>query len=140
MYNKIATRRKPNWQSEILRKEIKAMDNNSVSIDAFAVQGRMQAARKQRKLTYDKLEELTGIPHATLHRYFNGNPEKIPMSAISTISDAMDVSYRYILGWEIPDKEKIAAEIAKIISPLSETDQGLVLALAREVAQRSKSQ
>ena len=110
--------------------------NEFIRNDISEIQKRLMEAKKSSHLTYDKLEAITGISHATIQRYFTGTTEKIPFDAIVVLANAMGVTARHILGWEENDTERIAREIADIIAPLSETDRDLVIDLARKVTGR----
>ena len=60
--------------------------------------------------TYERLEELTGIPKSNLQRYASGNTKKIPIDAVERVAPFLDSSAAYILGWtqEKPDASYIA--------------------------------
>lgn len=51
-------------------------------------------------LSYEQLEKKTGISRSSLQRYANGVTAKIPVDAIQTIADALNVKAEYILGWD----------------------------------------
>lgn len=51
-------------------------------------------------LSYEQLEKKTGISRSSLQRYANGITAKIPVDAIQTIADALNVRAEYILGWD----------------------------------------
>lgn len=50
--------------------------------------------------TYEQLEKKTGISRSSLQRYANGVTAKIPVDAIQTIAEALNVKAEYILGWD----------------------------------------
>ena len=50
--------------------------------------------------SYQELETITGIKKSTLQRYASGTTSKIPITAIEKLSQAFNVSPRYMMGWE----------------------------------------
>lgn len=63
---------------------------------------RMGRRRKELQLSYKQLEDLTGISRSTLNRYEKGS-SPIPMSKISKIAEALQVSNGYLFGEESKD-------------------------------------
>lgn len=59
---------------------------------------RMLSTITVRKLSFRKLEHLTGIPRSALQRYATGE-NKIPPNRIKLLADALDVSPAWLAGW-----------------------------------------
>lgn len=67
------------------------MDNIQKSLlDAFEASG----------LTYDELAKRTNLPKSALHRYFNGETEKIPIDRFQAICRELHLDARVLLGWK----------------------------------------
>lgn len=76
---------------------------------------RMKEARERKNITLKELAEVSGCKEATMQRYESGNGIKtVPYDVIITISECLDVSPAYLMGWETPKKEnaEILADIA----------------------------
>lgn len=58
---------------------------------------RLKTAIKVRKLSYRKLEQMTGFPRSALHRYATGG-SRIPLERIRPIAAALDVSPAWLAG------------------------------------------
>lgn len=50
--------------------------------------------------TYKELSERTGISKSTLQRYATGETEKIPISAIEHLAEALGTTPEYLLCWD----------------------------------------
>ena len=61
---------------------------------------RLKECIEESGYTYEQLEKKTGISRSSLQRYANGVTAKIPVDAIQTIADALNVKADYILGWD----------------------------------------
>lgn len=67
------------------------MDNiQKQLLDAFEASG----------LTYDELAKRTNLPKSALHRYFNGETEKIPIDRFQAICRELHLDARALLGWK----------------------------------------
>lgn len=51
----------------------------------------LNRVREAKKVSYNKLEQLTGIGKSTLQRYFSGSTKKIPHEALKKITDVLGV-------------------------------------------------
>lgn len=61
---------------------------------------RLKKSREAAKLSYKKLEELTGISRSTLQRYETGKSTNITNSKLEIIAKALNVTPAYLMGWE----------------------------------------
>lgn len=59
---------------------------------------RLRSAITVRKLSFRKLEHLTGIPRSALQRYATGE-NKIPPNRIKLLADALNISPAWLAGW-----------------------------------------
>ena len=60
---------------------------------------RIKSLIEQSKLTYQELENLTGIKKSSLQRYVTGATEKIPLDVIEKLAKTFNVSPEYLMGW-----------------------------------------
>ena len=57
-------------------------------------------------ITYDELAKRTNLPKSALHRYINGETEKIPIDRFQAICKEINVDAGALLGWrEEPHKD-----------------------------------
>ena len=61
---------------------------------------RIEEAIKASGLSYMDLEKMTGISHSTIQRYAVGKTDRLPISAIMKLADALNVSAPWIVGWD----------------------------------------
>lgn len=61
---------------------------------------RIEIAIKASGLSYMDLEKITGISHSTIQRYAVGKTDRLPLSAIMKLADALNVSAPWIVGWD----------------------------------------
>ena len=73
-------------------------------------------------LTYRQLKDATGIPLATLGRYFKNQTDKIKIGNIEKIAKALNVSAAYLMCWTDDPYYSIDDEAGKE-SPPVETDE-----------------
>lgn len=64
---------------------------------------RLRTAITVRKLSFRKLEQLTGIPRSALQRYAVGE-NKIPPDRIKLLADALNISPAWLAGWTDENK------------------------------------
>lgn len=64
---------------------------------------RLKQAIESSGFTYRELEEKTKISRSAIQRYASGATAKIPMDAISLLSEQIGVSPAYIMGWSDTD-------------------------------------
>lgn len=60
---------------------------------------RLKKSIENSGFTYMELEEITGIAKSSIQRYANGSTKKIPIDAIQSIAEAVNVSAAWIMGW-----------------------------------------
>lgn len=61
------------------------------------------------------LSEKTNIPKTTLHRYLNDS-RIIPLDRLSILSDTLNTTPEYLLGWEINIEDSITNRDTEIFS------------------------
>lgn len=61
---------------------------------------KLQQAMEEKDISYGALSDITGIPKSALHRYINGDTEKVPIDRIKLIANALGISAAYVMGWE----------------------------------------
>lgn len=69
----------------------------------MTISQRLREAREQANISLTKLSEKTGVSRSSLQRYEKGSTEKIPLSAVTAVENALGLSQGYLMGWN--DKE-----------------------------------
>ena len=104
-----------------------------------SIQKQLLDAFESSGLTYDELAKLTGLPKSALHRYFNGETEKIPIDRFQAICRVLRLDARALLGWkddhpedppDYPHTEE-AKILAKGIDKLPPEQRAQALAVVR---------
>lgn len=75
----------------------KRLDQN---IDQIAK--RMKEQREKEKLSFQDLADRTGLSKSTLQRYETGGIKNIPLDKLQVLSDGLNCSREYLLGWDRP--------------------------------------
>ena len=100
---------------------------------------RIKSLVEQSKLSYQELENLTGIKKSSLQRYASGTTAKIPLDVIEKLSKTFNVSQEYLMGWsdnkknytpeknDLSEGEKMWMELYHRLS--NETRQVLITSL-----------
>lgn len=65
---------------------------------------RLKEVIAYKKISYNTLQQLTGIPKSAIQRYAAGDTEKLPIDRVIILAKVLNVSPKYLLGWE-PYKE-----------------------------------
>lgn len=68
---------------------------------------RILNAIKGTGLSYESLQEITGIPKSALQRYATGITKKIPIDRLEKIAHATGVSATFLMGWDSSDKASV---------------------------------
>jgi transcriptional regulator with XRE-family HTH domain len=63
---------------------------------------RIKKRRKELGLTADQVADSLGISRATVYRYESSDIEKIPFDIIEPLSEVLQCSPAYIMGWDSP--------------------------------------
>jgi transcriptional regulator with XRE-family HTH domain len=82
---------------------------------------RIKKLRKDLSLSAEKLAVRLNVPPATVYRWEKGDIEKVPMTILPTLAEALHTTPEYIMGWsdEQPDTEKqvtLQTEEARILA------------------------
>ena len=67
--------------------------------------------------SYERLEELTGIPKSSLQRYASGKTKKIPVDAIVKLAPHLKVPPAYLMGWDYPNTSNSNLYVKEHIIP-----------------------
>lgn len=89
------------------------------------VQPSLLLAFEQSKMTYDELARKTKIPKSAVHRYVNGDTEKIPIDRFQRICDALGIDAAEILEWRPDLTPHIVG--ADPVLPLSDDECSIVV-------------
>lgn len=82
-----------------------------------------------KELSYGELSKMTGIPKSAIQRYATGETKKIPMDRLELLAQALDVSPRYLMGWD--DRIEIdpgdpLLELARVKPSISKEEEELI--------------
>ena len=85
-------------------------------MDMKSIQAKLFDAFEASEMTYDELAKRTNLPKSALHRYLNGDTEKIPIDRFQAICDELHVEASSILGWTDKDpSEDLVGDERKLI-------------------------
>ncbi len=101
---------------------------------------RLRIAYLKSGMSYKKLEEVTGVGHSIVQRYFSGETKKIALDDFIKICYAVGCDPRDILGWTDKPTEPKIEELTELAKDLPEAEQNQVLEYARYLADRAKKQ
>lgn len=73
---------------------------------------RIKKRRKQLKLSADQLAEIVGKDRATIYRYEGDDIQNMPISVITPLAEALNVSPAYLMGWCDENGKKLSSEYA----------------------------
>ena len=97
---------------------------------------RIKTLRLSRGLSQEELGEMIGVKKAAINKYENGIVVNLKRSTIARLSEALEVSPSYLMGFE--DKEKPTpvsesglSEVQIIFEQLSEDNRAKLLELSR---------
>lgn len=79
---------------------------------------RMKLRRKELGLSAEKVAERLGVSPATVYRYEKGDIEKLPGDILPTLSDILQTTPAYLMGWTDDETNPVVA---------SESDSSLSL-------------
>lgn len=68
---------------------------------------RIKKAIEGKGISYQALQEKSGIPKSAIQRYASGDTEKLPIDRVVKIAKALSVSPGYLMGWEDSKREKM---------------------------------
>lgn len=98
---------------------------------------RMKQRRKELGYTFQDLANLTQMSKSTLQRYETGGIKNIPLSRLEALSQALETSPEWLMGWEEkkadpePDQNSGFFRLKKGLEPydLTESDADFLLAV-----------
>ena len=61
---------------------------------------RIKTLRKRLGYSYSDMAKLTGLAKSTIQRYETGFTEKIPLSKLNILAQALNTTPMYIMGWD----------------------------------------
>lgn len=83
---------------------------------------RMQARRKELRISADTLAEYLGVSRSTIFRYENGDIEKVPANLLPDIAKFLKTSEAFLMGWEDNSKTtKVSPQIMQYYNKLNKT-------------------
>lgn len=68
---------------------------------------KIKKAIEEKGLSYQALQEKSGIPKSAIQRYASGDTEKLPIDRVVKIAKALSISPGYLMGWEDCKREKM---------------------------------
>lgn len=66
---------------------------------------RIQARRKELKMSADELGKRIGKDRSTVYRYEKGDIENLPLDVLEPIANALETTQQYLMGWEKIEKK-----------------------------------
>ncbi len=69
---------------------------------------RMKFRRKELGLSAEKVAERLGVSPATVYRYEKGDIEKLPGDILPTLSDILQTTPAYLMGWTDDETNPVA--------------------------------
>lgn len=66
---------------------------------------RIQARRKELKMSADELGKRIGKDRSTVYRYEKGDIENLPWDVLEPIANALETTQQYLMGWEKIEKK-----------------------------------
>ena len=67
---------------------------------------RIKNRRKELKISADELAKRLGKDRSTIYRYENGDIENLPIDMLEPIAEALEITPRALMGWEMQVEEK----------------------------------
>ena len=97
---------------------------------------------QQKKISTRQLADMTGIPKSAIQRYTTGGSNKIPISRLKLMAEALSVDPAFIMGWapdpdaapdlaDEPPVDPAESELIDIYRSLNRNGQGILLNTAR---------
>ncbi|MDE8193499.1 helix-turn-helix transcriptional regulator [Erysipelothrix rhusiopathiae] len=80
---------------------------------------RIRELMKKNSWSLGDLSEKTNIPKTTLHRYLNDS-SIIPLDRLSILSDTLNTTPEYLLGWEINTEDSTSDNDTETFSFISD--------------------
>lgn len=94
---------------------------------------RIKSAMNEAGISQRELEQVTGIPHSAIQRYASGDTEKIPISRLKIIAEALHTTAEHLLGWDeekkpVSKETSRADEFVELFSKLTDEQQKMIIA------------
>lgn len=86
---------------------------------------RIKLRRNQLRINADTLAEKVGVSRSTVFRWEKGEIEKVPLTILGPLSEALQTTPEYLMGWS-DDPDRASEEIQPPVIPLSEKRQALI--------------
>ena len=99
-------------------------------VDYFSIGQRIRARRRECLLSQEELAEKIGISTTHMSHIETANT-KLSLQVLVDIAKALSVSTDELLFGRSSDQEAIAKQIFSLLSPLTETEQHIVLDLVQ---------
>ena len=103
---------------------------------------KIRAQREQSGMTQTELGKACGVTKQTIFKYETGVVTNIPLDKLMLISDALNVSAAYLMGWEddpkpannkkdAPAMSESVMQLVKVIEQLSPENQKTLAVVAK---------
>ncbi|MBQ8962933.1 MAG: helix-turn-helix transcriptional regulator [Clostridia bacterium] len=76
------------------------------------VSQKLMETMQDKEISIRRLAELTGIPKSAIHRYTNGETEKIPIDRLEKMASALGVDPAFFMGWVDPSTPAAASPMS----------------------------
>ena len=107
----------------------------------MTVGDRIKKIRIEKDISQIDLATKSGISKQTLYKYENNIVTNIPLSTITSIANALNVSEAVIMGWaesgktpEVPDYDESTIELIMLFSKLNKEQKNSILNMMRSFA------
>lgn len=94
-----------------------------------------------KKMSYDDLKKITGIPKASLQRYLTGEKE-FPLKKYALICEALSLDPARLLGWKKDDLETstLDKEILCILSTFDTSEKMILVQFLKSFSKHTETE
>ena len=79
---------------------------------------RIKQRRKELGLSADELAEKLNKNRATVYRYESSDIERIPAEVLKPLSEILQVSPEYLMGWSEEDEKTVLTDLSEILKKI----------------------
>lgn len=81
---------------------------------------RINARRKELKMSADELAKRLGKDRSTIYRYEKGDIENLPLDILEPIAEALETTPAYLMGWQKQIEEKPVEKVVESANKLAD--------------------
>lgn len=79
---------------------------------------RIKQRRKELGLSADELAEKLNKNRATVYRYESSDIERIPAEVLKPLSEILQVSPEYLMGWSEEEEKTVLTDLSEILKKI----------------------